>query len=172
MEIKAYSDPSYEAYKIFFDYTTRANKILYIVLESVMAFAILVCLISMFSLGLQGLKTAIPFVAMYLICVFIRTGAPKTSYKRTCVSGEVREEFIFTPHNIHIFTAAKGIRSQTDVSYSAVVRVYETERYVFLYIANDRAYIVDKTTVTGGNFDTVRDILYRQLDNKYVIKFK
>ena len=44
--------------------------------------------------------------------------------------------------------------------------------YVFLYIAKDRAYIIDKSTVTGGNFDRVRDILIKNIGIKnYKIKF-
>lgn len=172
MKIKCTSDLSYQAYKKFFKITMGKMDWLYYVFDTIIGIAVVGALISVISDGVKNLPTLVLYLAVLVVVIFIQCYIPKLSYKRTKIDGQSVDEFTFTEENVHIVSNAKNISSTADLTYDTFLSAYESKTHVFLYIAKDRAYIIDKNTVTGGNFDRVRDILIKNIGiKKYKIKF-
>lgn len=171
MEIKATSDTSFSAYKQFYKATTKRMTAIYIILESFFALCVLGGLFGIVAGDMVDTGLLMELLFFYCCLVVCRIILPKISFKRMNIKDSKPDSFIFTDNNINIVSEAKGIASEANLEYNAFVKAYENKRYAFLYLAKDRAFIVDKYTVTGGNFDRVRDKIIEQIGlKKYVIK--
>ena len=59
--------------------------------------------------------------------------------------------------------------SQTEIYYYALVKVYETSKYLLLFTSKAKAFIVDKSTIENGAVDEVRGKISAVLKEKYYI---
>lgn len=172
MEIKAVSDLSYEAYKQFFKITMGKMNIFNVIIDAFLGLCILVYAYSVVTEGMEYIRTFIMLLILSFALILLQIFMPKLSYKRTIIKGQSVDEYTFMEDSIHIASKTENISSESDLKYNSFLKVYENSRYAFLYIAKERAYIVDKQTVTGGNFDRVRDLLIKNVGiKKYRIKF-
>ena len=93
---------------------------------------------------------------------------PKIQYKAMAKLQDAENVYTFGDETLKVFTNGGEYSGASEMEYSVLVRVYETSRYFFLYQTKNQAYIVDKSTVTGGSAEDIRNKLSVAVKNKYV----
>lgn len=112
------------------------------------------------------------FVMFWFLFIWL---LPKIKYRNIKSKQNAENKYVFTDENIQFLQDATGVNSSASIEYSAVYRVYETNGffYIFLYTNKWAAYIVDKSTVTGGTAMDLRMLLIQKIGaDKYKIKCK
>ena len=82
---------------------------------------------------------------------------------------EAENEYVFYDNEIKAFTASTEYNGEAKIEYSLFVKVYETSKYFFLYQTNNHVFVVDKSTVEGGNINDIRTVLAGAINGKYII---
>lgn len=94
---------------------------------------------------------------------------PKIQYRAMAKLADSSNEYVFTEYSLLIATKSNEYEGKAEIAYSFFVKAYETSSYLFLYQTKNQVFAVDKSTVTGGTFEEIRDKLRFYLNDKYYI---
>lgn len=94
---------------------------------------------------------------------------PKIQYNALAKLKDVENEYIFCDNIFKAVTKSKEYTGEAEIEYSLFVRVYETSKYIFMYKTNNQAFLVDKSTITDGTIEEIKNKLQSYLKDKYVI---
>lgn len=112
----------------------------------------------------------------FLVLVFLYTREcclhfllPKIRYKALANMQNTINEYTFCEDNLKIHTISKECNGDTQIEYSLLVKVYETSDYLFLYQPQNQVFIVDKSTITDGTVEDIKNKLKSYVKKKYYI---
>lgn len=100
----------------------------------------------------------------FLFEFFLYFWYPKIRYKGLKNLKDAENEYTFGDDSFSVSTAVEGYSGKSDVAYSRIAKVTETNKYLFIYNDRKQAYVVNKSTVEGGNLQSK---LKSVLGNKY-----
>lgn len=173
MEIKAKSNISYEAYKALFNVSARGVKIFYDVVAIIIGLYIVLFSLSLIFNENQD-KNIIPELIVYTIVecaiIFLRIYLPKIKYKMNNISEKTNSIFIFRENSIETFVNSDTVSSHSELQYSGLLKVYEKDKFIFIFVNKLQAYVIDKSTIENGTETELRTILQNNLGNKYKYK--
>ena len=117
-------------------------------------------------------------IMIYVVLLFanfmiVFTGfiLPKIQYKQNKLLHGVVNKFTFENNKILIEQCGENTSATVTVSYGAIWRVYETKEYIYIYLNSRQAHTVDKSTIVGGTFADLRNVLSSAVGTgKYKIK--
>ena len=107
------------------------------------------------------------FCGFYL---FYWTVLVKKLAKKSKLLG-ARVEYEFDEEKLTEDTFSETVSEHVELKYGFLVKVTESERYIYLYINAFSAHVVDKQGFTLGTPDALKQMLREKLDPKKV-KFK
>lgn len=96
-------------------------------------------------------------------------GLPRIRYRSLARMKDVENDHLFGERCLKIVTKSEAYNGEAEVSCSVFVKVYETSAFLFLYQTNDQVFLVDKSTITGGSVDDIRNILSLAVKDKYIV---
>ena len=106
------------------------------------------------------------FLFLYIMIIL-----PKINYRNHKTATDAVNEYTFYDTKMCVTSSAKGIVGSGETEYSALHKVIETKGYIYMYIAKGRAYIIDKSTITGGRVEEIRSAVISQIGfKKYKMK--
>lgn len=176
MEIKASSKYDWETIKKFNNFNNyarfRAVKILLLISNLVLAAeVILLCVMNAFTSDLIGACALMLFVDAFLL--FTNHVYPKIQYNKSKLLHGTVNEFTFGADEIILEQNGENANNTSTMKYTAIWKVYEAKDAIYIYTNPHQAFIVDKSTVTGGTVADLRALLMEKVDaKKYKIKCK
>lgn len=104
-----------------------------------------------------------PWIALFVGCVMLANinTVPKSQAKKLLAQmGQKypQSDYTFSEDSFRYYD--KG----DPISYKALIRLVEDKRYCYLYVSEMSAYMVDKTTVTGGTVEAWMEFLSGKAD--------
>ncbi len=105
--------------------------------------------------------------AVYLLLIFF---IPRLVFKRSA-SFMSLSHLEFFDDGFTEDTKASTTTAHTEHSYDALHKLSESNEDIYLYIAPNQAYIVDKCGFTKGNPDSLKRFLYTKVEPK-IVKYK
>lgn len=173
MEITAHSNESYKAHKCFFNLTTKNNNILNKIFKILLPIFSVLSLLLTFFYDKEILPLSILIVFCTLLYYFIDIFMPLINYKLTKISSGLHDILTFYDDEIKVTTQSKNLNSESTLNYDVLKKVYETTEYFFVYISHQQAFIVDKSTISGGTEEQLRNYLIKAVgDKKYKYYYK
>jgi hypothetical protein len=116
----------------------------------------LICLVmSLFAVGMN---------------LFIYFGLPRMTYNSSKKLQGLKSEFIFNDSSFTEISEKDGFSSEETIPYEHIIKVDETKGYLFLYIAKNQAYCVEKATMTQKDYITLQNRLIGIFGKKYRYK--
>ncbi len=124
--------------------------------------------VALIAYGLYADQTMItPIVCLILGCLLIANVNLRARVRANKVIEHLKGNY---PKSAYSFTA-KGFSDEKDgkiIPYDQIIKLVEDREYFYLYISEESAYMVDKSTVSGGSVDEFKDYLSRRTDEKWV----
>lgn len=81
---------------------------------------------------------------------------------------DVGNDYVFREDGFSAVTVSENFSGRDDMKYILIIKVFETEKYFFIYINKRQMFVVDKATVEGGTAWDIREKLSRVPGGKYV----
>jgi len=94
---------------------------------------------------------------------------PKTSYAALKHMKNVVNEYVFCDEVIKMKSKGELYEGEAELKYPLIPKVMETSEYLFIYQSNNQVFIVEKSTITCGTIDDLRNKLRQFVKNKYII---
>lgn len=110
--------------------------------------------------------TVLLIIALYSFMYFC---LPKIRYNLLAKIKNSQNDYLFSDNVLKVLTKSDEYNGQAEIEYSVFVKVYETSAYFFLFQTNNQVFLVDKSTVTGGSIDDIRNKLSSYVKDKYFI---
>ncbi len=171
MEIKASSVYDKKTIVSYTKQSIKRLKPLYIILYALIGFLFVVNLYGVIALNESKTSLLFPVLIGAFFVLYIYVFLPKFNYKMQKTKTDAVNEYTLYDTKFVVISTAKGITGTSEVEYSTLNRVLETKDYIFLYIAKEKAMIIDKSTVTNGSIEEIRSAIISQIDaDKYKIK--
>ncbi len=171
MEINASSVYDKKTIVAYTKQSIKRFKPLYIILYILFGFMFIVDLYDIIALDASISVLIAPVFICAFFLLFIYVFLPKLNYKMQKTTTDTINKYTFYDTKLVAISTAKGITSTSEVEYSTLDRVLENKKYIYIYIAKDKAMIVDKSTITNGSIDEIRCAITSQIGtNKYKIK--
>lgn len=183
MEIKASSKYDWETIKKLnnFHFFVRFRALTIVVAIAFAAYIItvvgripsIILFTKLYGFSFDYISDIVFYVVFMMLWVFWLLAMPKIRYKRDYFGKDSKNEFVFTSENIKLAQIHALHNSENGISYNAIWRVYESKEFIYMYIGKRQTYIVDKSTVEGGNAIDLRMLLVQKIGaDKYKIKCK
>lgn len=165
MEIKAQSVYDRETVKKFAKVTLLQFQIFLLVFD-------IVYFLLMLSVTQSFIAAFIGLILMTLFIVLLIAVSVNQQYKVLGKFQEGKNYFLFRDNDFTYssVTTDGGCRDQGIISYSFPVKAIESGDYLYIYIQQNRAFIIDKRTIENGTIDNIRCKLMPILGKKYKIK--
>jgi len=77
-------------------------------------------------------------------------------------------EYLFTEDEIKETFVSASLNQTLNCKYDSVVLVSESENYLYIYIAKNQAYVVDKDGFTEGTLYDLKVLLSQKIDAKKI----
>jgi len=98
---------------------------------------------------------------------FLYFGLPRMQFNALGKAKGTVNEYVFCEERVRAFTSREGFGGETEAEYSQFAKVCETSRYFFLFLNDNQALMVDKSTVSGGTVENLREKLSFHAKDKY-----
>ena len=172
MEIKAKCKYDYETCKAIsrIDAYRKSNP------KKVVAFRMILCIVLMISNFLVadfceipiGYTVSLMVVVVLIIDMFMYFVMPKIQYNSMSKMKNIGNDYIFRDEEFTVSSDSEEFSGRNVTKYTILVKVYETEKYFFIYISKRQLYVVDKATIEGGTAEDLREKLSSVLGKKYI----
>lgn len=94
---------------------------------------------------------------------------PKKSYELFAKMKNLVTYYVFKDDEVIISSNTDGYQSDRNIKYYLLTKAIETKGYIYIYIAEEDAFVVDISTVTNRTLDDIRQKLMGVLGEKYYI---
>ncbi len=94
---------------------------------------------------------------------------PRRMYRGMKNMKDAENSYTFMAENFTVTSGTESYSGQSSMVYSGLVKVYETNRYLFLFQTNRQAYIVDKESMDEKSAEALRGRLMPYFGKKYYI---
>lgn len=110
-------------------------------------------------------------VALWL--AFLAGIYPKIRYNKNKFTHNMENKFVFTQDGFAMYQCGGDTESSADIKYSAVFKIFETKEFFYIYLTQNQAYIVEKSTLEGGTPYDLREMFIKSVGmGKYKLKCK
>jgi len=174
MKIKAKSKFNYKTIKAFtrtelFRKSNPLKKMATYCLISVLLVAVL--LLEMFLLGPDVVPVVLLIVSilMLLLELYMYFVFPRIRYNALGQMKGAVHEFVFQDDSFQVSTSDNGYKGESHIDYDVLFKVIETSNYLYIFQNKTQALIVDKSTISGGTYLELRQVLQPILGERYVI---
>ncbi|MBE7064399.1 MAG: hypothetical protein E7384_01085 [Ruminococcaceae bacterium] len=172
MEIKATSKFDYETMRDYVRFSavpkSDAKKhMIFNIFSSVAAIVVIIFVMFLFGISKTMLVLLIGIIIMFGISLFMYYVMPKIQYNSLGKMQNVENEFTFYDDYLRATSNTDGINGESKMKYCMIEKVIEKPRYIYIYQNKRQAFIVDKTTITGGTVEDIRNLLMPILQDKY-----
>lgn len=130
--------------------------------------AVIIWAMSVFGPEREIILMAVILIVWYLLILCLYFLAPKTRYNAMANLKDAENEYVFGDEAVTVISKSASYNGEARLEYPLFVKAYETSDYLFLYQTKNQAYIVDKSTITGGTVEELREKLTLYLKKKYI----
>ncbi len=131
--------------------------------------AILLCQIVLWDAWSPFGLYAFLLILAYMLLLYCYFLVPHINYRSMAKMKQAENLYIFTDDVLKVTTASQEHYGSAEIKYSAFFKVRETSKYFFLYQTKRQAFVVDKSTLTGGTAEDIRRKLAPVLGKKYTL---
>lgn len=132
-------------------------------------FAILLLEMMLFGLETMLVLLAIVAVVCVLLNLFMYLQCPIIRYRSLANLRNACNEYTFTEDSLLVTTQSAEYDGKAEIAYALFVKAYETSSFLFLFQTNNQVLLVNKSTLTGGTIEEIRNKLCLYLNQKYII---
>lgn len=165
MRYSADTTYSYDCLLRFSDYTVLKKKWAWILMAVATVIVTVGFILQFTALGYDFTLTW-AFCGVLIIDVlyaFLCFGLPRITMKKSpSFNAEIHFEFYNDTYKIDA-TMPSG-KEQSELNYTAIKKVEETKKCIYLYVAQNQAYIVDKARFTLGSPDEFLDFISTKIE--------
>ena len=148
----------------------KKKLIIYSIIYAVLALAITAEIVLLeFSPGLMVLLLIIVFLLLWMY--FMYFAYPKIHYHALGKMKNITNNYVFTDDTIHLTAASDGYFEETTIRYSYIVKVIETPNYLYIFQTKTQAHIIEKSTITNGTIQDIRQKLSAAVSGKYIFYY-
>lgn len=123
------------------------------------------------SWGIEAISFRLLLVTIVLVGLscFMYLGFPKMQYKALGKMKNVENEYIFCEEVIKVSSKSEEYNGEGELKYSMIPKVIETSKYLLVYQSKNQAFVIDKSTITNGTLDDIREKLTQYVKKKYIV---
>ena len=137
------------------------------ILTAIMILAII--WLMQFSVDSKAISLLILYVFIFLFNCFLYVVFPKVQYRALDKMKGVENEYTFCDDGISITSKHELYNGAAELKYAMIPKVMETSEYLFIYQSKNQVFIVDKSTITGGSIEQIRQKLIPHVKKKYIV---
>lgn len=125
-------------------------------------------LLELWWLGPNSMLTfmLILLIVVFLCCLYRYFWAGKVRYCRLGSMQGIVNSYVFYQDEMAVASNSTGYNADGKIQYHLIKKVKETSAYFFIFMNNNQAFIVEKSTITGGTADQIRGYLSIWVDEK------
>lgn len=129
---------------------------------------IAVMLLEMWWFGAElSLQILLILLIVVLVCLFsLYFWMGKIQYRRLGSMQGLVNSYVFYQDAMEVTSDGTGYNADGRIQYHAIKKVKETRTHFFIFMNNRQAFMVDKSTITGGTADQIRGYLSVWVDEK------
>lgn len=121
----------------------------------------------------NSIERLILLVLVALWLVFLWFVYPKIKYSKNKLIHNMENEFVFNEDAFTMYQNSSSSDGNNTFKYSALWKVFETKDFFYIYLTQNQAYIVEKSTLEGGSAYDLRELLIKNVGmSKYKLKCK
>lgn len=100
-------------------------------------------------------KMFTPWIALFAGCFLVGNSGISRKAKEKRVLAQINGDYPVSDYSFEdsVFTYCEG---EPIVPYSSVIRLVEDKQYMYIYVSETGAYMVDKTTVSPGDSEELK----------------
>lgn len=159
-----YTEDSFIQYNKFHMIGRKKTDIIYLVVL-IIASIYLIIVGEVKAIGIAGLGIAVAFILLYFLL-------PKLTIRRL---SKTDQTILNSKNHFSFYTNELIISNEVGSSkfpYDKLYRVYETEDFMYLYINDRQAFLVNKAGFDGDVTEEVSHFLKEKMGRKYIVRFK
>ena len=84
----------------------------------------------------------------------------------------MEQEYVFSEESFTVICLDENFKGQSERKYSVIPKVMENSKYFLIFQNGNQAFIVDKSTITGGTAEEIREKLSSFVPKKKYIVCK
>ena len=171
MEIKATSKFDYETMRAFYFMSRVQRVIFYAIIYAILE---VISIILMFTYGVDSfnMSLAIAYPIIFLLSCLLSFIDAKRYYNSLGSMKDTVTEYTFYDDYFHAISNVEGMSGENHTKYCMIEKVIEKPEYIYIFQTKRQAFIVDKSTITGGTVEDIRNKLMPILQKKYYCKCK
>ncbi|MBQ8403924.1 MAG: YcxB family protein [Clostridia bacterium] len=159
-----------------FKKSSTANLIFNIFLAALIAFAVFVSAVAMVLAIVTGDTNSVITFALAIFFMLLLSAfrvyqnlfLPKILYKKSPLKGSVHY-YVFRDEEFSVEVKSDKIETNENLKYSSLIKAYETQGEMFLFISPYQAMVISKYGFSSENdIKAVREKLSSLLGNKYI----
>ena len=108
-------------------------------------------------------------VLWYLLLCYWFFLLPRIRYNALAKMKNVTNEYTFRDASMLASSTCEEFCGQSEIQYALLIKAMETQKYLFLFQNRSQVIVVDKSTITGGTVDEIRQNLRSRISGKYII---
>ncbi|MBR4745741.1 MAG: YcxB family protein [Clostridia bacterium] len=109
--------------------------------------------------------------AFFPIILYIQKLTTKKTVKMISQGGMVKNVYEFDDKGVTVVTYRGETKAgESVVAYEDLYRIEERDKYYYIYVANNQAFIVDKSSFTEGTSSELSILLATHMGEKYAVK--
>ncbi len=119
--------------------------------------------------GFDSLETGIFtfLLIVFLLMLYLMIFAPKRYYKTYKLMQGSLTKYKFGCDQVEIETVGESSSGFSRMKYGDIFRVYEIDDYIYIFISNNQAFIIDKNKIPAERMPILRSILTNQVKKYY-----
>lgn len=179
MEITASSIYNWETIKKYnFFHTFSKRKIGKLLIPTIVIVSIVMVLCTVLSIVGDFFDRTLLYLDILVIVLvflefFIWFAIPKISFKMNKLNKNFENHYTFKEDSLNVSGQNSELKGTTEISYQKLNCICETFDFFYIYINSRMAFIVDKSTISGGTEEQLRNYLIKAVgDKKYKYYYK
>lgn len=147
---------------LIFNFTHRRFFKIFVVILSIAVVFMLASIITAFVKNEVTFATFLPVIVlaiMFVIYFILFIYMVNSQYKKNKASSGVNVRYLFTDKFLFVNDERSDIYRGMRIKYNQFFSIYENSKYFYLYIDQQRAYILPKDKFTKGTYTDLRSLL-------------
>lgn len=112
---------------------------------------------------------ALMIFLMLFMVVYMWFVMPLIGYKLSAKLYSIDNYFTWYKDHFTVKVDSEELSSVSNYTYEALLKVWEYNDFLYLYITNNQAHLVPKDSFTKGTWNELKAVLMDQLGNRYEI---
>lgn len=166
MEIKASSVYDKKTIADFTRHSIKKLTPLYIIISAIFVFLFVIDLYNIIVFYAPVSVLVVHLLIFILFSLYLYVLIPNLNYKRQKTMTDTVNEYTFYDTKLVAISTSKGMTGTSEIEYSSLNKVFETKEYIYIYIAKEKALIINKSTITNGSVDEIHDAITSQIGIK------